>query len=454
MMEEKRNAKRKGLRVPIHYQCKLEGGGFSSLRPATAKDVSLRGISFYTKEKIDINMILKLIFPLAKGKSFSLLAKVVRILLAGKMRDRYSVGVAVEHVSNEGVEALSEFLKRHDIDQILNDLDLENVVDIHFAADFPPIVKKSGKLHLTGSEPFDEVRLRNLLLSCLSLRDYETFIKNGDINFIYSQNQKQRFRANLHYQRNKVEGVFRVIKPKVGSFAEAGVPPVVEKILGDNNRGLIMVAGRTGSGKSTTLSMMVDYFNRTRKAIVVCIENPVEFLHTNKNCIIKQREVGKDTLSFNSAVKNSLRQSPDILMIGEILDKETLELAIAAAESGVLVVTSMHAADTMQCLDRIASFFPADSQSHILRRLSMVLKGIITQDLLPSSGSSGMALAVEILTSTLPLRNAIRQGDWGKIPDIIQTNKKLGMVSMRESIKKLYESNLIDYEYVQEYLGE
>ncbi len=452
MKQERRDAGRTNLRIPISYEVKLKDGSFDEPMAAVAGDISMRGVSFYTQEKIDINTTVRINLAVSEEKSVSFLTKVVRVLLTGQETEKYSVGVAVERINEEKIEILSDFLKKYDVDKILGEIDLTDVMDIHFVVGFSTIVKRSGSLELLEGKPFDRVTLKGLLLSCLDIQAYEKFMQEKEANFIYTQSKGQRFRVNLHCQRGNIEGVFRVIPSKVATFESLGIPSVVETILKESDRGLIIVDGRTGSGKTTTLSAMVEYFNRHRKAIVVCIENPIEYLHTNSKCIIKQREVGKDTLSFNNAVKNALRQNPDILVIGEILDRDTLELAIAAAESGTLVITSMHASDTVQCLDRVASLFPAEMQTHILRRLALILKGVITQDLLLRLDNKGLVLASEILVSTLPLRNAIRKAEWNKIPDIIQTGKKLGMRSMEDSIKELYESSLIHHEYVRGYI--
>jgi twitching motility protein PilT len=223
----------------------------------------------------------------------------------------------------------------------------------------------------------------------------------------------------------------------------------VEKLL-NNANGLLLVAGRTGAGKTTTLASMVDLLNNKRESIIISIEKPIEYIHTNKKCLIKQREVGKDTDSFYAAAKNALRQNPDVLVIGEIL--ETMEVAIAAAESGTLVLTTIHAPSSSQALDRIASFFPPEVQRHILGRLSLVLKGVITQNLIPRVDRRGLAVATEVLVIDSALKHIIKDGLWAQIPTAIQVGKKIGMQSMEESLDGLYRKGIIDIGYLREYL--
>jgi len=193
---------------------------------------------------------------------------------------------------------------------------------------------------------------------------------------------------------------------------------------------------------------MVEYLNTTREGIIICIEDPIEYVHTNKKCIIKQREVGKDTLSFFNAAKNALRQNPDILVIGEILDAETMDITLTAAESGTLVLTSLHAPNSAYALDRIVSLFPAELQFHILTRLSLVLLGIITQELVPRADGRGLVLASEVLVINDALRRIIRQGDWKQISTFLQTGRAIGMRSMEESLRELYREGLIGREYL------
>lgn len=275
---------------------------------------------------------------------------------------RFLIGTRIEKIDDQSKRRVEDYINKINIYTVLDQIELANVVDVHFVTDQPPILKKIGKMEIAPMEPLGENILRDLLLNTMDEDRYEQFMQEKEANFVFFYRDNTRFRVNLHWQQGKLEGVFRLIPTVIKLPSQLGLPPIAEKMM-DNKRGLILVAGRTGSGKSTTLASMIDLINNKRRAIVICIEKPIEFIHTNKKCFIKQREVGRDTLSFSNAAKNALRQNPDVLLIGEILDRETMEVAITAAETGMLVLTSMHAPDSSQALDRIVSFFPRRCRS-------------------------------------------------------------------------------------------
>ena len=373
--------------------------------------------------------------------------------ISGRPDMNYIIGVEVEEISDECRIQLADFLKGTDLVRILDAIKLEKVVDIHFVAGYPPIIKKIGSLEIMNTEPLGKEALQTALLDPLNEKQYRKFINEKEYNFVFNHRGKNRFRANIHIQRGKVEGTFRLIPSESKVPSQLGLPSVVEKFL-ENTRGLILVAGRTGAGKTTTLASMVEFINKRKQNIIITIEDPVEYLHKDIKSIIKQREVGRDTLSFSNAAKNALRQNPDVLVIGEILDMKTMEVAIAAAESGVLVLSSIHGATSIQALDRIASFFPADMQKHILTRLSLMLKGVITQELLPSRDGEELLVATEIVVMNNPMKRLVRDGEWSQIPSVIETGKSAGMQTMEDSIMKYYRDGLISGEYIKEYVKE
>ncbi len=447
--EEKRKNKRTILRLSIQYEKKLLDDTFDVPIAVPIKDISKDGLSFYSQEKLEINSQLRIKMFISNVDYVLFMGKVARIILSEEGAMNYIVGVKIEEITEETRKKIEYFLERIDIENILDAIDIEeNVMDIHLIVDYPPVVKKVGKLVITKGNPFDEYILRCLLLSMLDEDRYKKFITTKEINFIFTSKRGVRFRVNLHVQRGKIEGVFRIIPGNVRSPLQLGLPESAESLL-DNDKGLILISGRTGSGKTTTLAAMVEYINNKRDAIIVCIEDPIEYIHINNKSIIKQREIGRDTLSFYNATKNALRQNPDVLVIGEILDMETMETAITAAETGSLVLTSIHAGNVAQALDRITSFFPADLQKHILKRLSLILKGVIAQELIPRVDNKGLVLASEILIATSAVRRIIREGDWKQIPSLIQMGKNIGMQSMQDSLERLYRNKLIDEEYLK-----
>ncbi len=451
MFKSKRREERITFRFPIRYERMSFDGNLSMPVTAMVRDLGLQGASFYAQEKLELNSKVKMSFTLPGEEETYLFGRVVRVSLSDEPEMEYTIGVDIEQLDQKGAEAIGKFLLKLNMHNVLDNIKLTNVMDIHFVAGYPLIVKRLGKLELLEGEPYDEATLRNLLLGSLDSQRYREFLEHKELNFIFTHRKGVRFRVNLHLQLGKVEGVFRVIPTQVPIPTRLGFPSIVEELLSNTN-GLILIAGRTGSGKTTTLASMVDFLNNKRENIIVSIEKPIEYIHTNRKSIIKQREVGKDTDSFYEAAKNALRQDPDILVIGEILDQETMDVAITAAESGALVLTTIHAPTSCQALDKITSFFSPQIQRYILGRLSLVLKGVITQNLIPRLDKKGLALAAEILVMNSALRNVVKDGLWAQIPTVIQVGKKIGMQSMEESLDSLYRKGIIDIGYLRDYL--
>jgi twitching motility protein PilT len=447
--EEKRKVPRFKFRFHIQYEKVLENGSFTLPVTAPARDISTVGISFYSTERMDLHSKIRVSFSLGKDE-IVFVGRVIRMELSEETSFKFLIGVAIEDIADSSRVKINMFLNKINIYRVLDNIDLSDVVDIHLVVGYPAILKKIGKFEITKAEPFTENVLKGLLLNILDDDRYRKFMRDKEINFIFFYKEGVRFRVNLHIQRGNIEGTFRLIPTEIQFPHELGFPYVVEQLL-DNKRGLILVAGRTGSGKTTTLASMVQCLNHKRQGIIICIEDPVEYVHSNKKCIIKQREVGRDTLSFSNAAKNALRQNPDVLVIGEILDIETMEVAITAAETGMLVLTSIHAADSSQALDRVISFFPPELHSHMLTRLSLSLRGVITQELIPRKDHKGLVVASEILIMNHALRRVIRSGDWKQIPTIIQTGRDIGMQLMAHSLEQYYANRIIDSEYLKDY---
>lgn len=452
MLKNRRNDLRFNFRAVIEYQKINPDGTLGSPKRTITNDLSVHGLSFQTEDKLEIESLIKIKMFLPGLEQITFKATIRRILYLFDLNKTYEVGVGVENLTEEAQAQIASFIQKMNIFKIIDSIDLNDVMDIHFVSGYPLIVKRSAKLEILKGKPFSEKELEIILLSLLNQNQYQDFITQKEFNSVFSCNyrekKEQRFRLNLHFQRGKLEGVLRVIPSKISLPTKIGLPSAVENILLNKN-GLVVVAGRTGAGKTTTIASLIQFLNKHRKAIIISIENPIEFLHSNDNCIIKQREVGGDTKSFRIAAKNALRQNPDILIIGEILDKETMEIALSAAESGTLVLTSMHAPTTEQALDRITSFFQADIQPYIRNRLSLILRGIITQDLFPRLDGKGLAVAVELLLSNVSIRHLIRKGYWHQIPTTIEMGRSIGMKLMQESVTELYEKGLIDQVYLK-----
>jgi len=428
----------------------IEQGGSEGITVSTLiRNFSSVGISFYSFDLIRLNTVLKISFYAKKDENIFFLAR-VRWIEKCPDHDmgRYIVGAQIEKIDDLNQSALTGFLSYVDIEKVLCGIDLSNVLDINFVGGYPPMVKRFDKVVPANDTVLSKESVQGLLLSILPEKQYRVFMREKEVNFIYTFKNK-RFRVNLHFQQGRIEGIFRVIPETIKKLNELGLPASVEKMIASHRRGLILITGRTGSGKTTTLSSMVEYINNLREGIIISVEDPVEYVHSNKKCIIKQREVGKDTNSFYNAAKNALRQNPDVLVIGEILDADTMDVALTMAESGTLVLATFHAPNSVYALDRVVSLFPSDLQGHILSRMSLILIGIITQQLVPSSDGKDFLLASEVVIVNDALRRIIRTGDWKQIPTVLQTSRNKGMQSMSDSLKFLYEQGCISGEYLQ-----
>lgn len=305
--------------------------------------------------------------------------------------------------------------------------------DLHLSAGCKPKIRKHGELEEIKYHELTNDILEVLLFEIISDGQREKFLQKKDLDFAYEIPNVARFRANYFYQKRGLGAVFRIIPSKILSVEELNLPETVLKFT-RLSRGLVLVTGPTGSGKSTTLAAMIDYININRKEHILTIEDPVEFVHKNKNCLVNQREVLTHTGSFSMALRAALREDPDVILVGEMRDLETIELAITAAETGHLVFGTLHTNSAAKTVDRIIDAFPSDRQAQIRTMLSESLKGVISQQLLKRSDKPGRVASVEILYVNSAVANLIREGKTFQIPSVIQTGKGDGMQLMDQSI--------------------
>ncbi len=307
--------------------------------------------------------------------------------------------------------------------------------DLHIAVGSPPMIRIDGQIERVKWRSLTEDDYENLLGPITPPPLWEHWQVTGDTDFAYSMGDQARFRVNLFTQEQGSAAVLRMIPPKVFSIEDLGIPPQVAAV-GRIPRGLILVTGPTGSGKSTTLAALIDRINKTKALHVVTIEDPVEFLHTSEKSIITHRELGPDTPSFASALKASLREDPDVILVGELRDLETMTMALQAAETGLLVFGTLHTNSAAKAIDRMIDGFPSEEQEQVRTVLSEVVKGVVAQVLLRKKGGGRMA-AYEVLRGSAALSNAIREGKTATISSLIQTGRKAGMVGMDQSLADL-----------------
>ena len=315
--------------------------------------------------------------------------------------------------------------------------------DLHLTAGVPPMVRVRGRLTpLEGFPVLTPTDTREIVYSILSDGQRQKFENNWQIDFAYQIPGHGRFRVNAYFQRSAVGAALRLIPFEVVPLETLGLPPVVAEFA-NRPRGLVLVTGPTGSGKSTTLASLIDVINSTREEHIMTIEDPIEFLHKHKKCIVNQRELGSDATSFADALRSALRQDPDVILVGEMRDIETISTAITAAETGHLVFATLHTQDTPQTIDRIIDVFPSAQQGQIRAQLSVALQGIMTQTLLPTADGSGRCVAAEVLVPTPAVRNLIREGKSHQIYSVLQTGGSHGMQTMDASLAGLVRAQKI-----------
>lgn len=320
--------------------------------------------------------------------------------------------------------------------------------DIHLTVESPPVLRIDGTLRRMAGEQLSRADLETLVRSLMTDKQAQIFAECGELDFSYSLAGVGRFRINAFRQRGSEGMVIRLIPFDIPSPEMLGLPPVAIE-LAHLPKGLVLVTGPTGSGKSTTLASLIDYINRNRSCHIVTIEDPIEYFHQHEQSLVNQRELGSDTKSFGNALRAVLRQDPDVILVGEMRDLETISTAISAAETGHLVFSTLHTNDATQTVDRIIDVFPPHQQQQIRIQLGAVLQGIMSQQLLPRAEGKGRVAAIEILLATPAVRNLIREGKTHQLPTTIQTNGKLGMQTMDSALQGLVRRGIVKTEVAQ-----
>ena len=324
------------------------------------------------------------------------------------------------------------------IDAFFNLMFEQKASDLHMASGNPPMLRINGELQRVDYPPLESDNLKAMLYEIAPEYKIKIFEESGDVDFGYEIPGLSRFRVNFFNQKNGVSAVFRQIPTKVLSFEDfekfdAPMPAVLKKFA-MLHRGLVVVTGPTGSGKSTTLAAMVDYCNKNRKDHIITVEDPIEFVHESKNCLVNHREVGIHTKSFSAALRGALREDPDIILVGEMRDLETIELALVAASTGHLVFGTLHTPSAAKTVDRIIDVFPAEQQNKVRTTLSEALKGVIAQNLFKRIDKKGRVAGMEILVFNTAIANLVREGKTHQIPGMIQVGKKYGNQPLDDSI--------------------
>jgi twitching motility protein PilT len=314
--------------------------------------------------------------------------------------------------------------------------------DLHLTEKEPPLLRIDGRLIRTEFPVLTKEVLKRMIYGFLTDSQKEMFERELELDFSLALPDLDRFRVNVHMQKGSVEGAFRRVPLTIPSIEQLGLPAVAIDLARKPN-GLVLVTGPTGVGKTTTLAAMIDLINNEKECHIITIEDPIEFVHTNKKAIIKQREVYSDTHSFSAALRHCLRQDPNVIIVGEMRDLETISTTLTAAETGHLVLATLHTPDAPQTIERIIDVFPPYQQAQVKLQLADCLQGVLSQTLLPCATGSGRVLAVEIMVATPGIRNLIREQEIEQIPTLMQTGSQYGMRTMDKSLKELYQKGII-----------
>lgn len=331
------------------------------------------------------------------------------------------------------------------LDKLLSAMAQNGASDLHISSEMPPMYRIDGELTNPGLKPLSYAECKDLLYEMITDEQRKQLETHRSLDFAYEIPDVSRFRANFFFITRGISAVFRQIPTRIKTAEELGLPNAIKK-LARLKKGLVVVTGPTGSGKSTTLAAMVDLRNQERREHILTLEDPVEFVHKPKNCLINQREIGRDARSFAEGLRAALREDPDVILVGEMRDLETIQLAITAAETGHLVFGTLHTNSAAKTVDRIIDAFPQEQQAQIRTMLSESLKGVVAQTLVKRAEGRGRAAALEILIATPALANIIREGKTYQIPTIIQTGKKEGMRTLDDSLMELMRGKVITAE--------
>ncbi len=322
--------------------------------------------------------------------------------------------------------------------------------DLHLTVASPPIMRVNGKLIRMMDKNLTPDDTLRIIQEILKPEQITVFEERGELDLSYSHPGLGRFRVNIFKQRGSYGMALRVVALKIPSMESLKLPPILKE-LAKKQRGLILVTGPTGSGKSTTLAAMIDYMNQTRNEHILTIEDPIEYLHKHDKSIVNQREIGHDSQSFANALRAALRQDPDIILVGEMRDLETIATAITAAETGHLVLSTLHTIGAAKTVDRIIDVFPPHQQQQIRIQLASVIEAVISQQILPKADGSGRVAAFEVMTANTAVRNLVREGKTHQIQTVIQTGSNAGMQTMDASLLELYKNRVIDKENLRKY---
>jgi twitching motility protein PilT len=447
-------SKRRSWRKRAHFTVKYQSDGPKSMEgTVTSVDVSGNGIAFEGSDALQVGsrVHMELFITGLDKSSVRAQGRVVRVaeILRGSL---FLHGVAIEAMDPDDHRALEEYADAGSINQLLRLALQRGASDVHLIADRPPMFRIHGNLEAADTQVLRGDALERILTGLMGEEHSQVFNRHQDVDFAYSIPEGTRFRVNVHMDMGRVEAAIRVISTTTPRWEDLGLPAVVQE-LANLRKGLLIVSGPSGSGKSTTLASIVDLIGRRRQCMIISIEDPVEYVYSTGRygSVVKQREVGVDTPSFSSALRHVLRQDPNVILVGEIRDLDSTTMAITAAETGHLVLTTLHTANTVECVNRLVDAYPASQQPQVRSQLASCLAAIIGQQLLPRRDQKGRVLATELLIVNPAVSNLIRLGQTDQISSYLETGHASGMHLMEHSLADLVRRGLVTLEMARSY---
>ena len=436
----KRTTRRKECDYLLKYS--LVGEGADTVFGAEVRDISVNGFAIESKDVIKIGTPIQgeLPFPFLEAP-LKFIGKVVRSQRSGN--DKYIYGISFDEIDKAGQEKIGIYVEKIDLDTLLSSAIRREATSVHLAVGCMPVCRVDGKIMHMDVVPISVEDMERLVFPIISEKQKVDLYKDLELDFAYTLLQEnRRFRMNVFFDKGNLAIVAKIVGSEIKSFDELGLPSILHNIVNKKN-GLVIVSGPVDSGKSTTLASIIESINKRRESVIISIENPIEYIYTSKNSLICQRDVGLDTLSFSDAIRSTLRQDADIVLMGEMRDLDSISQAITAAEEGQLVFSTLHTTSTIECINRLIDIFPVEQQMQIRIQLATCLECIVCQYLLPRADGKGRVLATEVLMFTPAIRNLIRKARTEQIYSYLESGVEFGMHTMDSSLMDLFRRGLI-----------
>jgi twitching motility protein PilT len=443
--------RRQYIRIPANTKItySIEGDSSKTVRETYINNMSEGGILICVADPLPISVSLDLYIHSPRlPRPIRTKSKVVRIKEITEHK-LYEIGLSFVEIKDSDLRFIKKWIQTVDLDKILSVVVGKNISDVHFVADHPPILRMDGELMNLHTKALTADEIRFLIYELLNEQQKEQFEKELELDFSYV-NDYGRFRINIHQEKGQIGAVFRYIPTEIKSLEELGLPEILRELVLKPN-GLVLVTGPIGCGKSTTLAAMIEVINKEKKCIIMSLEEPIEYLYKSKRSIIEQREIGIDARSFINALKYTVRQDVDVILIGEIRDLTSISIALTAAETGHLVLTTLHTLDVVSSINRIVDAFPANQQQQIRMMLAETLRGVVSQILLPRKDQEGRTAATEVLMCNAAVANIIRRGRLEELHSVMEIGAQKGMHTMDRSLEELYNRGIVSLESVLSY---